>query len=253
MYKGYLIDLDGTIYLGDEIIPAGKRFVERLQEEKIPFLFVTNNSSRTPEEVVRMLATKFSIQVTTDHVYTSAQATADYMDRLGKEKTVYWIGHEGIKQSLSAHGYSYEEKNPAFVVVGLDRELTYQKLSTASLAIQKGATFIGTNPDRNIPTHEGLMPSAGPSIAYLETATGQKATVIGKPEAIMMEGAVQRLGLDKKEVAMVGDNYETDILAGIHNDIPSILVLTGFTKKEQVPTLPEQPTHVLNSLDEWKL
>lgn len=253
MYKAYLIDLDGTIYLGNEIIPAGKRFIERLQEKQIPFLFVTNNSSRTPEQVVAMLKNKFDIAVTPEHVYTSALATVDYMDQLGLEKTVYWIGQEGVKRALSDHGYRYEEENPAYVVSGLDKSLTYEKLCKACLAIQKGAYFIGTNPDRNIPTHQGLLPSAGPNLAYLECGTGVKPTVIGKPGAIMMDKAVARLGFQKSEVAMVGDNYETDILAGLHNDIPAILVLSGFTKKEDVPHLPEQPTHVLNSLDEWTL
>lgn len=251
MYKGYLIDLDGTIYLGEKLIPAGKRFIERLQKADIPFLFVTNNSSRLPEEVQKRLANLFDINVKASQVYTSSLATADYMDRLNKGKKVYIIGQEGLKKVLLGRGYEWDEKNPDYVVVGLDQALTYEKLATATLAIRKGAYFIGTNPDKNIPTAEGLLPSAGPNIAFLETATQTKADIVGKPNAIMMDEALEHLGLKREEVAMVGDNYETDILAGIHNNIPSILVLSGFTKLEDVPHLKEQPTHILKTLDEW--
>lgn len=253
MYKGYLLDLDGTIYLGDEVIPAGKRFVERLQEKQIPHLFVTNNSTRLPQAVCDKLA-KMDIHIDEKNVYTSSMATADYMDHLNRGKKVYIIGEEGLRKPIiEEHGYVWDEENPDYVVVGLDQTLDYNKLSTATLAIQKGAYFIGTNPDKNIPTHRGMLPSAGPIIAFLEVATGKKADIVGKPNKIMMDQAVEHLHLPKAEVAMVGDNYETDILAGINNDIPSILVLSGFTKKEDIPHLPKQPTHIVDSLDDWNL
>lgn len=253
MYKGYLLDLDGTIYLGDNVIPAGKRFVERLQAKNIPYLFVTNNSTRLPEAVCAKLA-KMGIHVDETHVYTSSMATADYMDHLNRGRKVYIIGAEGLKKPiLEEHGYVWDEENPDYVIVGLDQEVTYDKLAKATLAIQRGAYFIGTNPDKNIPTHEGLLPSAGPMIAFLEVATGVKADIVGKPNKIMMDQAVDHLHLPKDEVVMVGDNYETDILAGINNDIPSLLVLSGFTKKEDLPNLPTQPTHVVDSLDDWQV
>ena len=256
MYKGYLLDLDGTIYLGDHVIPAGKRFIERLQEKHLPYLLVTNNSSRLPEQVCDRLATQFDIHVPKEAVYTSSMATAEYLNELNKGKKVYVIGQEGLKQMLSSYGYdlvhSHQEK-PDYVVVGLDQQLTYEKLSEATLAIQNGAIFIGTNPDRNIPTHNGLLPSAGPTLSYLETATGVSPTVIGKPNAIMMNHAVDHLKLRKEEVVMVGDNYETDIKAGINNNIASLLVLSGFTKKEDLPHLEEQPTHIVDSLDDWEI
>lgn len=252
MYKGYLLDLDGTIYLGDKVIPAGKRFVERLQEKNIPHLFVTNNSTRLPQAVADKLA-HMDIHIDEKNVYTSSMATADYMDHLNKGKKVYIIGEEGLQAPIIDHGYELNEDNPDYVVVGLDQQVDYRKLSIATLAIQKGAYFIGTNPDKNIPTHDGMLPSAGPIIAFLEVATGVKADIVGKPNKIMMDQAVEHLHLPKSEVAMVGDNYETDILAGINNDIPSILVLSGFTKKSDVPNLPKQPTHIVDSLDDWKL
>ena len=129
--------------------------------------------------------------------------------------------------------------------------MDYEKLTIATLAIQKGAHFIGTNPDLNIPTERGLQPGAGAINALLEAATRVKPIFIGKPNAIIMEKAIEHLGLAREEVVMVGDNYLTDIRAGIDNDIPTLLVTTGFTLPEEVPNLPIQPTHVLSSLAEW--
>ena len=252
-HKGYLIDLDGTIYLGDEVIPAGKRFIERLQAQQLPFLFVTNNSSRLPEEVAERLANQFDIHVTTNHVYTSSLATRDYMKRLDKGNKVYVIGETGLKQVLSEAGFELTSDQPDYVVVGLDKQLTYDKLATATLAILNGAYFIGTNPDKNIPTSQGMLPSNGPTLSYLTTATGVQPDVVGKPNAILMNEALAILGVSKEEAVMVGDNYDTDIKAGLNNNIPSLLVLSGFTKAEDLPHLPKQPDYIVESLDEWKL
>ncbi|MDT2737252.1 TIGR01457 family HAD-type hydrolase [Enterococcus pseudoavium] len=251
MYKGYLIDLDGTIYRGSEPIPAGRRFVEQLQARQIPFLFLTNNTTKTPATVAARLANEFSIQVAPETVYTATLATIDYMDDAAKGKKVFVIGEPGLIDPILAAGYVWEEKDPDYVVVGLDTAVTYEKFVTATLAIQKGALFIGTNPDKNIPTERGLLPGAGSVIAMVEAATQQTAIYIGKPEAIIMDKAVGILGVERSEVLMVGDNYTTDILAGINNEIDSLLVLSGFTQKAEVPTLPIAPTHVVDSLDEW--
>lgn len=250
-YKGYLIDLDGTIYRGKEPIPAGRRFVEQLQQRQIPFRFLTNNTTKSPETVAARLANEFDIHVTAETVYTATLATIDFMKDAGKGNKVYIIGEPGLREPILAAGFEWEETAPDYVVVGLDNEVTYEKFVAATLAIQKGAMFIGTNPDKNIPTERGLLPGAGAVIAFLETATQQTATYIGKPEAIIMDKAVELLGLAKSEVVMVGDNYLTDIRAGIDNGIDSLLVLSGFTQKEDVPNLPVPPTYIVDSLDEW--
>lgn len=252
MYKGYLIDLDGTIYRGSEPIPAGRRFVEQLQARQIPFLFLTNNTTKTPETVANRLADEFSIHVGPEAVYTATLATIDYMNDANKGKKVYVIGEPGLIDPILAAGYVWEEENPDYVVIGLDTEVTYEKFVVATLAIQKGATFIGTNPDKNIPTERGLLPGAGSVIAMIEASTQQEAIYIGKPEAIIMDKAVEILGMEKADVLMVGDNYTTDILAGINNGIDSLLVLSGFTQKADVPTLPVPPTYLVDSLDEWR-
>ena len=251
IYKGYLIDLDGTIYKGKDRIPAGEDFVKRLQERQLPYILVTNNTTRTPEMVQEMLATSFNIKTPLETIYTATLATIDYMNDMKRGKTAYVIGETGLKKAVAEAGYREDSENPAYVVVGLDTNLTYEKLTLATLAIQKGAVFIGTNPDLNIPTERGLMPGAGSIITLIEVATRVKPVYIGKPNAIIMEKAVEHLGLPHEEVIMVGDNYLTDIRAGINNGIPTLLVTTGFTKPEEVPGLPIQPDYVLSSLAEW--
>ncbi|MHC5250159.1 TIGR01457 family HAD-type hydrolase [Enterococcus sp. LJL90] len=252
-YQGYLIDLDGTIYLGKQPIPAAKRFVEKLQAAKIPFLFVTNNTTKTPTDVAYRLKNEFAIEVPASTVYTASLATVDFMKADNKGKRVYVIGEGGLKTAIAEAGFIEDKENPDYVVVGLDSQVTYEKFVEATFAIQKGATFIGTNPDKNLPNERGLVPGAGSIIALVETATQTKPVMIGKPNAIIMEKAVEILGLHKEAVLMVGDNYETDIQAGIANGIDTLLVTTGFTPATAVPSLPEAPTYVVASLDEWKI
>lgn len=253
-YAGYMIDLDGTIYRGKEKIPAAKRFIERLQEHDIPFLFVTNNSTQAPIKVVENLANNFDIHVKEENVYTSALATADYIADLNKDKrSVYVIGEVGLKQAILDKGFHFEETNPDYVVVGLDYDVTYHKFELATLAIKRGAKFIGTNADTNLPNERGLVPGAGSVIALVECSTQQKATYIGKPETIIMEKALERLGLQKDEVVMVGDNYMTDIKAGINFGIDTMLVYTGVSTRELVRKQEIAPTIELGSLDEWKV
>lgn len=250
-YKGYLIDLDGTIYKGKSRIPAGERFIARLQERGIPYLLVTNNTTRTPEMVQNMLASQFNVKTRLETIYTATMATVDYMNDMKRGKTAYVIGEKGLKDAIAQAGYQEDIEHPAYVVVGLDTDLTYEKLAIATLAIQKGSMFIGTNPDLNIPTERGLMPGAGSLINLLQSATRVEPVIIGKPKAIIMNKSLDVLGVARHEAVMVGDNYLTDIMAGIKNDIATLLVTTGFTKPEEVPNLPVQPDHVLASLDEW--
>ncbi|WP_303975471.1 TIGR01457 family HAD-type hydrolase [Streptococcus merionis] len=250
-YKGYLIDLDGTIYRGKSRIPAGEKFVHDLQKRGIPYLFVTNNTTKTPEMVQANLASNFNIETPLETIYTASLATVDYMDDMGLEKTAYVIGEVGLKEAVAQAGYVEDTENPAYVVVGLDSHLTYEQLSIACLAIQKGAHFIGTNPDLRIPTELGELPGAGAINSLLAAATGVEPVYIGKPMAIIMEKALEQLRLSKAETIMVGDNYLTDIRAGIDNGIDTLLVLTGFTKADEVANLPIAPTYVLDSLAGW--
>ncbi|KRN26850.1 TIGR01457 family HAD-type hydrolase [Liquorilactobacillus mali] len=252
-YKGYLIDLDGTIYRGKEPIPAAKRFIDKLQEKGIPFLFVTNNSTQTPEKVVQNLSENFDIHVNVDNVYTSGLATADYVADLDeKKRSAYVIGESGLKKALFDKGFTFEEEEPDYTIVGLDYDVTYHKFELATLAIRNGSRFIGTNADTNLPNERGLVPGAGSVISLVECATQQKATYIGKPEPIIMEKALKRIGLSNNEVIMVGDNYMTDILAGIRSNIDTLLVYTGVSTHKLIEQKEIKPTYEIESLDEWK-
>lgn len=254
MYKGYMIDLDGTIYRRKDKIPAAKRFIERLQQYDIPFLFVTNNSTRSPQKIVDNLANNFDIHVSLDNVYSSAIATADYIADLDtKKRSVYVIGELGLKQEILKRGFVFDEEHPDYVVIGLDYDVTYHKLELATLAVRAGAKLIGTNPDTNLPSERGMIPSAGALIASVEYSTQQKATIIGKPESIIMEKALEKMNLNKKDVAMIGDNYQTDILAGINFGMDTIIVYTGLSTPEDIKKVKIKPTHEVESLDEWQV
>lgn len=251
-YKGYLIDLDGTMYRGTELIKEAADFVKKLKEKNIPYLFVTNNSSRTPAQVAEKLR-KFTIPAEEEQVFTTSQATANYIYDLNKEATIYVIGEEGIRTAISEKGLKFAEEDADFVVVGIDRSISYEKLATGCLAVRNGATFISTNGDIAIPTERGLLPGNGSLTSVITVSTQTQPVFIGKPESIIMEQALQVLGTTKEETLMVGDNYDTDILAGIHAGMDTLLVHTGVTKKEHLPGYEVQPTYVVDSLDEWEV
>lgn len=253
-YQGYFIDLDGTMYRGSQQIPAAARFISRLQAANKQILFVTNNSTRSPEFVAKNLTKNHNIKVTGDNVYTTALATADYLDqKAGKKRRVYVVGETGLRTALTNRGFQITDKAPDYVVVGLDSQVTYDKLATAVLLIRDGATFIGTNADSNLPNQRGMVPGAGSLVKLVEYATQQKPLMIGKPEQIIMEMALQKGGLRKDQVVMVGDNYHTDIQAAINFGIDSMLVYTGLSKRTEVEKEKVQPTHQIDSLDEWKV
>lgn len=254
-YKGYFIDLDGTVYAGKKRIPAAKRFIERLQQAEIPFLFVTNNSTQLPRDVVKNLADNHDIHVKPENVYTSGMATVDFMNahKQTNSPTVYIVGEIGLKQVILANGYRLDADHPDYVVVGLDSDLTYEKLSEAVLAIRSGSTFIGTNPDTNIPKERGMMPGAGSVVKFVEYATQIEPIMIGKPKARIIDSAIKKIGLDQFDVVMVGDNYNTDIKAGINAGVDTLLVYTGLSTKDQVANETIQPTYQIDSLDDWRL
>lgn len=256
-YRGYLIDLDGTIYQGKIKIPAAKRFVERLQDKQIPFLFVTNNTTKKPADVVKNLAENHDIFVDESNIYTSGQATAQYLVNDAAEhnlaKRAYVIGENGLKQLLTENGFDLYSSKPSYVVVALDRDLTYQKLAQAVLYVNEGVKFIGTNADTLIPSEQGMIPSAGAIIDSVRYATQTDPFIIGKPNDLIVNNAVQRMGLQKDEVVMVGDNYHTDIAAGIKAGVDTLLVYSGVSKREEIARVEQKPTNEIDNFDEWIL
>ncbi|WP_284036253.1 TIGR01457 family HAD-type hydrolase [Neobacillus sp. 114] len=250
-YKGYLIDLDGTMYKGTERIEAASDFIKNLKKKEIPYLFVTNNSTRTPAQVAEKL-NSFDIPTTEDRVFTTSQATANYIEELKKDASVYVIGEEGIRTVLEEKGFRFAGEDADVVVVGLDRSINYEKLTIACLAVRNGATFISTNGDIALPTERGLVPGNGSITSVIAVSTQTKPIFIGKPEAIIMEQALKVLGVVKEDTLMVGDNYYTDILAGINAGIDTLLVHTGVTTKELLKGYTIHPTYTIDTLDHWE-
>ncbi|GEL07797.1 TIGR01457 family HAD-type hydrolase [Salisediminibacterium halotolerans] len=251
-YQGYLIDLDGTMYRGEETIDAAAKFVERLNEKNIPHLFVTNNSSRTPEQVAEKLSA-MNIPATAKDVFTTSMATANYIyDQFGTA-SVYMIGEEGLSQALKDKGMKLSTTQPKAVVIGIDRAINYEKLSNACLAVRAGAAFISTNADVAIPSEEGLLPGNGSITSVVSVSTGRSPQFIGKPESVIVDQALDVLGTDRSETLMVGDNYDTDIMAGINAEMDTLLVHTGVTSPRELQEKAVQPTYVRTSLDEWKI
>lgn len=250
-YKGYLIDLDGTIYRGTEKIEEAGAFIEGLIKRNIPYLFVTNNSSRTPAQVAEKLRA-FGIEAKDEQVFTTSMATANFIAERKSDSTAYVIGEEGIIAALQAKGIHLTDEKPDFVVMGIDRGINYEKLTKACLAVRSGAFFISTNADIALPTERGFLPGNGSITSVVTVSTGVQPVFIGKPESIIVEQALKVLGISKDETIMVGDNYDTDILAGINAGMDTLLVHTGVTTKEQLTKYNVKPTHVLDSLNQWE-
>lgn len=252
-YGGYLIDLDGTMYRGNQVIKEAPAFVRWLREQQIAFLFLTNNSSMTPDQVAQKL-TGMGIDARADEVFTSAMAAAAFLAKEWKEEKpvkVYAIGEQGVHQALAQVNAVIDEENPDFVVVGIDRDFTYEKMAKASLAIQKGAFFLSTNGDRAIPAERGLLPGNGSLTHAIEVASGQKACFVGKPEPIIIELALERLGIPPGDAVLVGDNMQTDILSGVRGGIDTVLVYTGITRPADVNKSDFAPAYHVNHLKEW--
>jgi len=249
-YRAYLIDLDGTMYRGTERIEEAVDFVKALHEKKLPYLFVTNNSSRTPEQIADKLLS-FDIPAKPEQVFTSSQAASNYIASENKEARIYMIGEEGLYHALQEKQFTFVDENPDYVIIGIDRNITYEKLAKGCLGIRNGAKFISTNADIAIPTERGLLPGNGALTSVLSVSTGVKPIFIGKPESIIMEQALKVIGAKKEETLMIGDNYETDITAGIRAGIDTLLVHTGITTKEMLVRYKVQPTYSVHSLLEW--
>ncbi|MFB1050940.1 TIGR01457 family HAD-type hydrolase [Paraliobacillus sp. JSM ZJ581] len=251
-YKGFLIDLDGTVYRGTEKIDAAITFVKELNKRNLPYLFVTNNSTKHPKEVAEKLQ-EMDVPATEKQVFTTSMATAAYIAEQKSRARVYTVGEKGLHQALMEEELELADENVDFVVMGLDREITYEKLAIGALEIRKGATFVATNGDVALPTERGFLPGAGSLISVLSVTTGVKPKFIGKPESIIVEQALEVLGTSKEETIMIGDNYHTDILAGIHAGVDSLLVHSGVTSKEDLTTVDVQPTYTIDSLAEWTI
>jgi 4-nitrophenyl phosphatase len=244
--------MDGVLFRGPDPLPAAPEFVSWLRDNDIRFQLVTNNSTATPLKNVEMLD-RLGIEVTEAEVLTSSIATALYMQDAGaKGDAAYVIGEEGLTDALQTAGIrlTVVPDEADWVVAGLDRHVTYERLRDASLAIERGAKFIATNADGSLPVEYGEIPGAGALQAAITTTTKRQPLVIGKPEPLMLELGMKRIGCAAEATAMLGDRLDTDIEAAHRCGIASILVLTGVTSRTDLDDSPSQPTAVFTDLPE---
>jgi len=251
--RGFLIDLDGTLYHGQNPIEGAARFVAYLKNKRIPYRFVTNNSSSTAEDVANRL-TSMGIDATARDVCTSAQAAAAYISEQKRDASVYIVGEHGLRAAAIEAGLRITEEAPDFVLQGIDRSLSYNTVTKAVSLIRDGACSIMTNPDLLLPSDNGLIPGAGSIGAMIKAATGEEPIVIGKPSPILMNYALRDIGLAAKDTWMIGDNLATDIAAGAAAGCGTILVLTGLTTEQNYEAYAEQagcrPDRIIANLTE---
>lgn len=247
MKHGYLIDMDGVLYRGSELIPGSDLFIRQLRRRGIPFRFLTNNSQRTRLDVVAKLA-RMGIDVEEEHVFTCAMATARFVAQQKPGGTAFVIGEGGLLNALHTNGIAVVDHDPDYVIVGEGRTFNLELVETAVKLIMNGAKLVATNLDPNCPTQDGMRPGCGAFVALLETATGVKAFGVGKPSPIMMRAARKELGLTTDETTMIGDTMETDILGGVQLGFHTVLVLSGGTKQSDLEHFAYQPDLVVHSL-----
>lgn len=247
MKRGFLIDMDGVIYSGDTMIEGADTFIATLQKGKIPFLFMTNNSQRTPLDTVNKVA-NMGIKIKEENVYTSAMATAWFLSFMNPKGTAYVLGEGGLITSLHQQGYTLVNQNPDFVVVGEGRNFTLEMVNNAVDMILSGAKLIATNLDPS-PKKKGWTNLGIKAIvAMIEEATGKTAFSVGKPSPVMMRAARKYLGLEARETIVIGDTMGTDILGGIQLGYTTILTLSGVSKKTVLDEYAFKPDMVINSV-----
>ncbi len=246
---GFLIDMDGVIYKGNELIPGAVEFIARLRHENFPFLFLTNNSQRTRRDVAIKLG-RMGIDVGEEHIFTCAMATARFLSRQKPRGTAYVIGEGGLLQALHQNGYAIVDVEPDYVVVGEGRTITSESLELATKLVLGGAKLIATNLDPNCPTANGLRPGCGAIVAFLETSTGKKALSVGKPSPVMMRAARKQLNLVASQTVMIGDTMETDIIGGVQMGYHTVLTLSGGTRQEDLVNYAYRPNHIIESIAE---
>jgi NagD protein len=249
MKHGYLIDMDGVLYRGSELIPGADVFLGRLLERGIPFRLLTNNSQRTRRDVVAKLA-RLGIEVSEEHIFTSAMATARFLAQQKPGGTAFVIGEGGLLTALHQNGYAVVDHEPDYVVVGEGRTFNLELVEAAVRMIAGGAKLIATNLDPNCPTQNGLRPGCGAMAAMLEIACGVKAFSVGKPSPVMMRAARKELGLSTDETTIIGDTMETDILGGVQLGFHTILVLSGGARVDELHRYAYRPDTIVDSLAE---
>ncbi|HPA87068.1 MAG TPA: HAD-IIA family hydrolase [Bacteroidales bacterium] len=244
---GFIIDMDGVIYHGNKILPGVPEFLRWLEESGKKYLFLTNASQRTPKELQEKLQ-RLGITVGEEHFYTSALATAGFLSSQKPNGSAFIIGDAGLIHAMYSVGYTTNNVNPDYVIVGDTSSYNFEKIELAVNLVLKGARLIGTNPDVSGPVENGISPSVKALIAPIEIASGREAYFVGKPNPLMMRIALKKLGLKREEAIVIGDRMDTDIRCGMESEIDTLLVLSGITDLASIDNFPYRPKYVLNGI-----
>ncbi|MFZ2338572.1 MAG: HAD-IIA family hydrolase [Bacteroidales bacterium] len=247
--SGFIIDMDGVIYHGNKLLPGIPEFLKWLESSGKKFLFLTNSSERSPRELHEKLL-RLGIDVGEEHFYTSALATAGFLASQKPNGSAFIIGDAGLIHALYSFGYTINNVNPDYVVVGDTHNYNFESIQTAVNLVLKGARLIGANPDVSGPVENGIAPSTKALIAPIEIATGKKAYFVGKPNPLMMRIALKRLMVSREEAIVIGDRMETDVRCGLESEIDTLLVLSGITSREEVDNFPYRPQYILNGISD---
>ncbi|MDX9724763.1 MAG: HAD-IIA family hydrolase [Bacteroidales bacterium] len=244
---GFIIDMDGVIYHGNKILPGVPEFLRWLEDSGKKYLFLTNASQRTPKELQEKLQ-RLGIIAGEEHFYTSALATAGFLSSQKPNGSAFIIGDAGLIHAMYSVGYTTNNVNPDYVIVGDTSSYNFEKIELAVNLVLKGARLIGTNPDVSGPVETGISPSVKALIAPIEIVSGREAYFVGKPNPLMMRIALKRLGLKREEAIVIGDRMDTDIRCGMESEIDTLLVLSGITSREDIDSFPYRPKYVLNGI-----
>jgi len=247
MKKNYLIDMDGVLVKGKELIPGADGFIERLKANENKFLILTNNPLYTQRDLEHRLKTS-GLNVPADNIFTSAIATAKFLQNQRPNGTAFVIGETGLTQALHDVGYVQTDTNPDYVVLGEVNTYNFEIVTKAIRLINDGALFIATNPDTTGPLESGIVPATGAMAALIEKATGKAPFFVGKPNPLMMRSALRYLGVHSENTVMVGDRMDTDVVAGVMSGLETILVLSGVSTREDVERYPYRPGKIVNSV-----
>ena len=247
MTKNYLIDMDGVLVTGKTPIPGADLFIQHMLDAGTKFLILTNNPLYTQRDLEHRLNT-IGLKVPADHIFTSAMATARFLQSQNPNGKAYVIGESGLTQALHEVGYVQTDTDPDYVVLGEVNTYNFEVITRAVRLINNGAMFIATNPDSTGPTETGIVPSTGAMAALIEKATNRAPFFVGKPNPLMMRSAIRYMGVHSEDTVMIGDRMDTDIVAGVMSGLETILVLSGVSRREDVKRFPYRPTHILNSV-----
>ena len=245
--KGFICDMDGVIYRGNQLLPGVREFVDWMNREGKKYLFLTNSSERSPKELQQKLG-RMGLRVGEEHFYTSALATARFLSLQAPGCTAYVIGAPGLLNALYDCGITMNDVDPDYVIVGETATYNFEMISRAVRLVLRGARLIATNSDLTGPVENGVAPACRALVAPVELATGKHAYFMGKPNPLMMRTGLKLLDVHSEEAAMVGDRMDTDVIAGLESGLDTVLVLSGCTSRGELDDYPYRPNYILNGV-----